>query len=326
MWRGARKEAVLRFGDVRPQTQRSQIRGTSCGFGCVFSGRVGRHHVELPSSSSSLFVGEISRGYDGYGGCVESSASRGLSSSSRRCFRTRVNAVVAKSGSSTAEVIEIEGEWDMWKLDPAVASIKRGGIVVVPTDSCYAFVAGLHNKDAVTKLYALKPIQNAETPKPLSLICDSLSQISEYTTGMTQKSTFKLLKSLLPGPYTFILPASNQLPRMVVEHKDHKKSWRRKEIGVRIPDEPIIQQLVRLVGEPVLCSSVPISRHSTLLAKDGSEILSGWSGSVNYIVDAGTRSEQPSTVVDMTNEQTGEVKIIREGKGDIAPFEPYIFE
>eukprot|EP00468_Gymnochlora_sp_CCMP2014_P004388 CAMPEP_0167754650 /NCGR_PEP_ID=MMETSP0110_2-20121227/8388_1 /TAXON_ID=629695 /ORGANISM="Gymnochlora sp., Strain CCMP2014" /LENGTH=233 /DNA_ID=CAMNT_0007640553 /DNA_START=122 /DNA_END=823 /DNA_ORIENTATION=- len=218
-----------------------------------------------------------------------------------------------------ASMIEIEGEWDFWKLDECTRSIEQGGIVVLPSDSCYIFVASIMKKDAVSKIYTLKNIPPT-TQKPLSLVCHSISQISEYTDGLRSKSAFKLIKSCLPGPYTFILPVSNKVPKTVIENKTHKKTWKRREIGIRMPNEPILMEAIQGLEFPVLCSSVPKARDLSELCEEGLEIFDSWKYDVDFIVDAGERSDTPSTVVDMTDE-SGAINIIREGAGDISVFE-----
>eukprot|EP00471_Norrisiella_sphaerica_P004055 CAMPEP_0184485660 /NCGR_PEP_ID=MMETSP0113_2-20130426/7239_1 /TAXON_ID=91329 /ORGANISM="Norrisiella sphaerica, Strain BC52" /LENGTH=270 /DNA_ID=CAMNT_0026867201 /DNA_START=233 /DNA_END=1045 /DNA_ORIENTATION=- len=233
-------------------------------------------------------------------------------------FRNRVTSTQARR----AQVLEVEGEWDYWKLSDAVKSVKAGGIVILPTESCYTFIADVNSRDAIQKIYTIKDMKDPLTSKPLSLLCHSISQISEYTTGVQSRSAFKLLKDTLPGPYTFILPASNKLPRLVVEHKEHKKVWRRKEIGVRIPNEPIVIELLKQLDSPVLCSSVPTSRDSKILATDGQHVTEVWSHCVDFIIDAGERNSEPSTVVDMTDED-GSIKIIREGAGKLDALKSY---
>jgi len=221
-----------------------------------------------------------------------------------------------------AALVEIEGEWDYWKLDPAVKAIRDGEIVVLPTDSCYTFAANLHSREAVQSIYSLKGMTDPETVKPLSLLCHSISQISEFTRGVQSKAAFKLLKQTLPGPYTFILPASSSLPRIIIEHKEHKKSWKRKEIGVRIPKDDLVLEFLRLLDTPVLCSSVPAERGGKQLATDSSQISDVWGDRVAFIVDAGIRNNEPSTVVDLTSED--EIKILRHGAGDVEIFSPYL--
>mmetsp|Transcript_12751 Transcript_12751/g.20421 ORF Transcript_12751/g.20421 Transcript_12751/m.20421 type:complete len:292 (+) Transcript_12751:57-932(+) len=222
-----------------------------------------------------------------------------------------------------APVLEIEGEWDFWKLDSAVKAIKEGGIVVLPTDSCYTFVADVNSRDAVQRIYTIKDMKDPITAKPLSLLCHSISQISEYTSGLSSRSAFKIIKQSLPGPYTFILPASNKLPKIIIEHKEHKRGWRRKEIGVRMPKEPIVLEFLKLLDNPVLCSSVPVSRDSKILATEGAQVADVWAHCVDFVIDAGERDSNPSTVVDMTDD-SGKIRLLREGAGDTEIFRPYL--
>eukprot|EP00466_Bigelowiella_natans_P002501 jgi/Bigna1/83659/fgenesh1_pg.112_\ len=263
-----------------------------------------------------------------------------------------------------APVLEIEGEWDFWKLDSAVKAIKEGGIVVLPTDSCYTFVADVNSRDAVQRIYTIKVLFVARdmkdpiTAKPLSLLCHSISQvepiqshrnnefdgceISEYTSGLSSRSAFKIIKQSLPGPYTFILPASNKLPKIIIEHKEHKRGWRRKEIGVRMPKEPIVLEFLKLLDNPVLCSSVPVSRDSKILATHAglNKCRRGHKWQMFGLIALTSLSmlasrkpltlvlplsgdSNPSTVVDMTDD-SGKIRLLREGAGDTEIFRPYL--
>jgi tRNA threonylcarbamoyl adenosine modification protein (Sua5/YciO/YrdC/YwlC family) len=161
------------------------------------------------------------------------------------------------SKKSPTTFISIEDRFGgLWLLDSAINSLKSGGIGVIPTDTCYSFVTPITSKEGVEKLMALKGV--AGQKKPLSVLCKDFSTISKYTSDITsQKWVFKMLRSTLPGPFTYIMPASKEVPKLVVENEKIVRRWRRKEIGVRMPDDPICMHLLEALDVPLLCGSVP---------------------------------------------------------------------
>ncbi|CAM9948418.1 unnamed protein product [Discosporangium mesarthrocarpum] len=140
--------------------------------------------------------------------------------------------------------LEIEQDADWWKLDQAAEVLRAGGLGVVPTDTCYTFACDVHSRRGVERIFELKNMQGQK--KPLSLLCRDLATISKYTNGI-DKARDDILKGTLPGPFTYILPATNEVPRVLLEHKHHKKTWKRREIGVRMPENPVLLELLRLV-------------------------------------------------------------------------------
>ena len=151
--------------------------------------------------------------------------------------------------------IEIEDPLsDAWKLGPAIDILRDGGLGVIPTDTCYMFVTAVDSRKGVERIYTIKEVESYKT-KPLTLLCKDISQISTYTTATNFKSTFKMLKALLPGPYTFIFAATNDLPRMVLEHKNRSaKTWKRRQIGIRIPSDDVCREIIEELGKPLLCA------------------------------------------------------------------------
>ena len=200
---------------------------------------------------------------------------------------------------------------DAWRLDDdIIGTLNRGGVGVIPTDTSYSFVARVDSKAAVQRLLALKGDENRK--KPLALLCADLGTIDEYT-RYTSKRTFKLLKAALPGPYTMILPASEALPRMI--YKGGARRWKRDTVGVRIPDDPVCAHILSQVDGPLFCSSVPTS-------DDGDQLvcrlpLEGdaqtWCALVDFVVDAGARPIEGSTVYDLASDDAP--AILREGLG-----------
>ena len=144
---------------------------------------------------------------------------------------------------------------DGWRLDEVVEILKEGGVGVIPTDTCYSFVTSLNSRRGVERLLKVK----ASGKKPLSVICKDLSMIGTYTNEVSNlKWVYKLLKATLPGPFTYIMPSSSMVPKMIVDRKHHKlNKWRRKEIGVRMPADDVCQAIVDAVDAPLLSGSVP---------------------------------------------------------------------
>ena len=212
------------------------------------------------------------------------------------------------------ETIGLEGE--AWKLDAVAEAIRRGAVGVIPTDTKYAFVADLTNADAVQKLYDIK---NAGLNKPLSILCRGFADIDTYTTGFPSNPKagatlpFKLAKQCLPGPYTFILPASKELPKVCLMDKSTKDKARqckaRKTVGVRIPACDVTTALLELLDAPLMCSTVPECDDEPAVIYDN-YLAAG----LGFMVDIGARaSSAASTVVDLS---TGDARVLRRGAGD----------
>jgi tRNA threonylcarbamoyl adenosine modification protein (Sua5/YciO/YrdC/YwlC family) len=238
------------------------------------------------------------------------------------------------------DIIKIEDEYcDMWKMSGVVDALQKGDVGVLPTDTCYSFVARIDDAKAVDRLLRLKG--GSGHKKPLSILCKDLSQASIYTEQFGSQRIFKLLKTSLPGAFTFILPASKELPKVVMSEKIHPRRWRRKEIGIRIPNDPICAAILQDMQVPLLCGSVPghpedwmnldlsiltSSSHDTDIHENRDDLdLSyesitdefPWTRNVDFIVEAGyrgTAGQGLSTVVDLTS---GEVVIIRQGVGKL---------
>lgn len=198
----------------------------------------------------------------------------------------------------------IESNIDKRLIKQVVDEIKKGEIVIYPTDTVYAMGCDLMNKSALEKLAKLK---NTKLEKSkFSIICKDLSQVSEYTQQM-DRSVFKLLKKNLPGPFTFILEANGEVPRFF--------NTKRKEIGVKIPKNNIVNEIVKELGNPLVTTSL-IDDEDELLEYfiDPYEIYQRFDEKVNTIIDGGNGKLEASTVVNCTK---GEIEIIREGAGKL---------
>ena len=184
------------------------------------------------------------------------------------------------------------------EIEKIVRILQDGGIVIYPTDTVYAMGCDALNVRAVEKICKLKDINPQKTN--LSIICHDLSNISEY--AKVDNATFKLMKKNLPGPFTFILNATNNLPKI---YKN------RKEVGIRVPDNNIVRTLVKELGNPILTTSLhddDILEYST----DPELIHEKYEIAVDLVIDGGYGDFEPSTIV---NCMAGEVEIIRQGKG-----------
>ncbi len=182
----------------------------------------------------------------------------------------------------------------------AAEVLRAGGIVIYPTDTVYGLGCSIEDKNAVERIYLLK---RQRTDKPFSFVCSDLKHISEY--AHVSNSAFKIMKHLIPGPYTFVLPATKmkQLPKILVS--------KRKTVGIRVPESNVALAIVRELGHPVLSTSVPTANGDIL--NDPDTISREYKNTVDLIIDGGVLVSEPSTVLDLTGE---EPRIIRQGAGD----------
>eukprot|EP00877_Chromochloris_zofingiensis_P003194 jgi/Chrzof1/12876/Cz07g10170.t1 len=211
---------------------------------------------------------------------------------------------------------------DSWRLEPVVRLIEDGAVGIIPTDSLPAVVCDLQNRNAVLKLYN---VMELSAKKPLSILCRNFSDISHYTLGFPvpkhagQVDMFSVVRRLLPGPYTFILPASKNLPSQMVDfYKGTTKH--RKSVGVRVPDNSICQAVLEGLGRVLLSHSVHVPEHlddDTEVPDIGTLLDMYGNKGLDFIVDTGTRVATASTVVDLTAD---EPVVVRQGKADASMF------
>ncbi|XP_021713798.1 uncharacterized protein LOC110681930 [Chenopodium quinoa] len=210
---------------------------------------------------------------------------------------------------------------DSWKLEPVIQQLKEGAVGVIPTDTVYAIVCDMNNPSAIERL---RRIKNIETSKPLSILCRSFHDIDVYTMGFPRGDSlghpniFRAVKQCLPGPYTFILTASKNLPKLCLNHEPgNVKYTPKKSIGVRIPDDPVTKAILEKIDSPLISTSVKAPKEDQwILDPIVIAEVYGKEG-LDFIVDAGLRIAEPSTVVDMTGSVP---KIIRLGKGPPQPW------
>ena len=189
-------------------------------------------------------------------------------------------------------------------INQTVSMLKQGGIIIFPTDTVYAMGCDLYNKKALNKLASLKGIKLKKAN--FSIICSDMRHLSDYVKHVS-RPTYKLLNKALPGPFTFILTATNEVPKLFGTNK--------KEVGIRIPDNSIIQQIVEQLGNPVATTSLHDDADKILdYFIDPYAINERYGDKVQLIIDGGYGNLEASTVVDCTAD---EPQIIRQGIGEI---------
>jgi tRNA threonylcarbamoyl adenosine modification protein (Sua5/YciO/YrdC/YwlC family) len=189
-------------------------------------------------------------------------------------------------------------------IDQSVAILQKGGIIIFPTDSVYAAGCDLYNKQGLQKLAKFKDIKLNKAK--FSIISHNLSELSKYIKQI-DRPIFKLLKQNLPGPFTFILQATNEIPKLFDSN--------RKEIGIRIPDNEIILRIVEKLGRPIATTSLHDDEDTLLdYFNDPYEIYQRYEDQVDLVIDGGYGKLEASTIIDCTN---GYPEIIRQGIGQI---------
>lgn len=188
---------------------------------------------------------------------------------------------------------------NMRDVDKVINILREGGLAVYPTDTVYALGCDALNVRAVEKICKLKNINPAKTN--LSIICHDLGNISEY--AKVSNTIFKLMKKNLPGPFTFILNATNNLPKI---YKN------RKEVGIRVPDNEIIRTIVKELGNPILTTSIHDDDEIIEYCTDPELIYEKFRDIVDVVIDGGYGGIEPSTIVDCTGD---DYVIHRQGKG-----------
>ena len=187
-------------------------------------------------------------------------------------------------------------------LEGAVRIIRSGGLIAYPTDSCYALGAHLGDRRAAQRIRRLR---GAGKGHHFTLVCRDLSEISTY--ARVDNWAYRLLRSLTPGPYTFVLRATREVPRRLQDPKRHS-------IGIRVPDHPIAQGMLATLGEPIMSSTLLLPGDEIPLT-DAQEIRDRLEHQVDLIVDGGSCGIEPTTVLDLSKD---DLRILRVGKGSVA--------
>ncbi|WP_298903003.1 L-threonylcarbamoyladenylate synthase [uncultured Psychroserpens sp.] len=183
--------------------------------------------------------------------------------------------------------------------------LKRGGLIIYPTDTVYGLGCDITNIKALEKIARIKGVKLEKSN--FSFICEDLSNLSDYVKQI-DTTTFKILKRALPGPYTFILPGSKSLPN------PFKK---RKTVGIRVPDNAIALEIVKQLGNPIVSTSIRDEDYVIEYTTDPELILEKWDNLVDIVIDGGYGGNEASTVIDLSEDQP---VVLREGKGDLEIF------
>ncbi len=182
-------------------------------------------------------------------------------------------------------------------IDQAVAVLQRGGLIAFPTDTGYALGCDLYNKKAIDRIYFIKA---RDPKKPLSFICSDLKELSQF--AVVNNRAYRDMRRLLPGPYTFVLPATKMVPKLLIS--------RRSSVGIRVPAHEVVQALVTGLRHPIIGTSCSTPSGEALL--NAQDIEKKFGKTVDLILDVGPVASDPSTVIDFTNP---EPVIVRQGKG-----------
>ncbi|MGD8780000.1 MAG: L-threonylcarbamoyladenylate synthase [Ignavibacteria bacterium] len=187
-------------------------------------------------------------------------------------------------------------------INKAVEVMKKGGVIIYPTDTVYGFGCDIYNKEALERVYYIK---NEAITKLFSFLCPDLKDISRY--AKVSDYAYKAMRKCLPGPYTFVLPAAKEVP---------KKLWtKRKTVGIRVPDNNIARTLAQELGHPIISTSVTSRKGDLFYNPD--EIKMVFQTQVDLMLSGGELNGEPSSIVDLSDDSP---EIIREGAGDVGMF------
>ena len=190
-------------------------------------------------------------------------------------------------------------------IQQVVQILKQGGVIVYPTDSCYALGCQVGDKEAAARLLSVRGLDSGHD---LTLVCSDLSELGRY--AQVDNTQFRILKSHTPGPYTFILRGTREVPKRLL-HKKHDT------IGLRVPEHGIVQALLAELGEPILSSTLLLYGEDVPLTEPW-EIRDRLEHLVDLVIDGGACGLTPTTVVDLTTDTPA---VLRYGKGDASDFE-----
>lgn len=194
---------------------------------------------------------------------------------------------------------------DQRRIRQVAECLRGGGVVIYPTDTVYGLGCDIHNARAVEKVAWIKGIKPQKND--FSFICYDLSHIADY--ARVSNAAFKLMKKALPGPFTFILEASNRVPRLLNTNK--------KTVGIRVPDHSIPRGIVRELGNPIITTSIKDDDEVIEYSTDPELIYEKFQHQVDIVIDGGYGGNVGSTIVDATSDN---FEIVREGLGDVSPY------
>ena len=188
-------------------------------------------------------------------------------------------------------------------LEQVVEVLKKGGLIIYPTDTVYGLGCDITNPKAIEKVARIRGIKPDKAH--FSFICYDLSHISDYIKPIDNE-TYRIIKKALPGAYTFIFNASKNVPKLLSSNK--------KTVGIRVPDNNIARGIVKMLGNPIISTSIRDEDEIVEYSTDPELIYEKYKDLVDIVIDGGYGDNEPSTVIDCT---TGEFEVIREGKGNL---------
>ena len=188
------------------------------------------------------------------------------------------------------------------RIAEVVAALRAGGLIVYPTDSSYAFGCHIGNKNAMDRI---RKIRKTDKNHNFTLVCSDLSEISVY--ARIDNSSYRLIRSLTPGPYTFILQATREVPKRL-------QNPSRRTIGLRVPDHRIVQAMLGALGEPIMSSTMLLPGDDVPMT-DVHEINDRIGNRIDLIIDGGSAGIEPTSVIDLSG---GSVEVLRVGRGDVS--------
>lgn len=188
------------------------------------------------------------------------------------------------------------------RISEIVEIIREGGLIAYPTDSSYAFGCHIGDKRAMDRIHR---IRRTDRKHNFTLVCKDLAEISTY--ARVENWAYRMVRSMTPGPYTFILPATREVPKRLQNPK-------RRTIGIRVPDHVFVRAVLEALGEPIMSSTLSLPGDDRPLT-DSLEIEERIGHQIDVIVDAGPAGIEPTSVIDLSS---GEVEVLRVGRGDVA--------
>jgi len=191
-------------------------------------------------------------------------------------------------------------------IQQVVDVLKKGGLIIYPTDTVYGLGCDITNPKAIEKICRIRGIKPEKAN--FSFICHDLSHIADYIKPI-DNPTFRVLKKALPGPFTFIFNANNNVPKLLSSNK--------KTVGIRVPDNNIARCIVKELGNPIISTSIKDDDEMIEYSTDPELIHEKYENLVDLVIDGGYGDNEPSTIIDCTNE---DFELIREGKGNIEDF------
>jgi tRNA threonylcarbamoyl adenosine modification protein (Sua5/YciO/YrdC/YwlC family) len=190
------------------------------------------------------------------------------------------------------------------RVKSIVEIIRGGGLIAYPTDSSYAFGCHIGDKKAIDRIHRIRKTSKKHN---FTLVCADLKEISVY--ARVDNWAYRMIKSLTPGPYTFVLPATREVPKRLQNPK-------RRTIGLRVPDHALVRAMLKELGEPIMSSTLLLPGDDMPLT-DPEEIESRIGHQIEAIIDAGPTGIEPTTVIDLSNDS---LEILRVGRGDVSQF------